>query len=188
MHAKVLLIPSHHPLNFSEPPGPKYERAVSTKDSTVLTLEHLDGPLFGQNGHQVTEELWNRLYRNCLRALLNLDPFTSIVSIKARRDPDGLELARRDWAHIYYLGRAVAEFTHHTTGLHDGYKALLEWAELADDSVMFEWSTEQWREFFLERISNTMRLQHEKATALVDENQTTVIFTEAVLETLLIPA
>jgi hypothetical protein len=156
------LVPDHHDLQEDKPAFVLF----SMEMLEWPVKKHFEGPE-SSIGH-VT------IIRKALEALASLYPFNARISLGVHISGGikYLYFPKRVWGEIYLDDKCVLTFSHDTRYDNAPFYSIVEWPELKSDScsweltiaVISEWTVEDWRAFFRERLLKRATLLKSKAS------------------------
>jgi hypothetical protein len=150
---------------------------------TILSLEMIENWPFYCNFEKQADAQLDTIYRNALRALRNIGPFRSRVSLFPDHENKRLVLTKRTWGAIFLDRQIVVSFSHDTRLDNSPYTNLTDWTEIGHTppfkdekhfwedwehmkNTLVKWSVDEWRTFFKERIKNRATKLEGKAKKL----------------------
>lgn len=155
----VFLVPNHHTL------GQKTEKME-------LTEEMLSWPMRQTNDIENEfstgwQEVIEMTYKNALRALVKLSSFDSEFCIQVDLEKQILFPAHRCWCLIFLNQEVVVSFSHDTRYDNAPFRSVFDWPEINDWQDLASWDVDQWKTFFVERITkaNLKHLESKKMIA-----------------------
>jgi hypothetical protein len=147
----------------------------------LLLPEMLSWPIFEQNGYTKLGEVRSRIHINVLSALLKIEPFDSVVSLRVDEKKERFIRADKTHGEIFLNGESVVGLDYHSKKKNKLYISLEEWPELELDyqvssvescndwnrvyKTLSKWSVDQWIEFFFKRIKDKAESLNKKAQA-----------------------
>ena len=148
----LLFVPSHHDLG---------------EEGIFCTPEMLDReswPIVNYKEEKI-EEAWQKVYKDALCALTEIDPFFAKISLEVNLEKKYFMLPKRVWG-VIYLEDAIVQFSHDTRLDNAAFKFLEQWPELtnwpsqenyegeeAEGKKVLEWSSvKNWKKLFRDRI------------------------------------
>lgn len=117
-----------------------------------LTEEMFRWPIYFEDGK--IHQNWEEVYKKALKALLELGLFDSTFSMKVYMNKKVLAPANSCWGEILLNNNFVVGFRHDTKGQNHLFETVFDWPELEDPRRLYEWSIEEWRTFFINRIKD----------------------------------
>lgn len=139
--SSLLLVPSHD--DFDKP-------------GILFEPEMLEWPICGRPNLGEVKRAIPIIYRNAMKALMNIAPFSAKLSFEIDLANKKLSLPERTWGKIYLNSDHVLSFSHNTNS-NDAFYSIVQWPEIDFEGdnfelVFYNWDSNKWSEFFLERI------------------------------------